>query len=286
VFENDALKKLQARRKALEAILASDDLEVAKAAYDKAEAALDQDVRQSNEDRRWSWSTGATDTSRPEYIRRQELQRVRDQAGVKMQELEFKYAHARDELAELASQLDSTSQIKTCKREYADAGVALQDLQDAISSHAQLLDELPKEIAELEQRRKDAIAKHAKAEATTRAAKQPVPAFPAEIGQFATEIEMKQATLVAAKETHSEARETLPAAREAVVNARSRLRSALHAKAKLEFEIRTADLGAFVAMLVATASPYEKLASDRAAEVTATAEQVAAAEAQVAKEFE
>jgi chromosome segregation ATPase len=182
--------------------------------------------------------------------------------------------------------LDSAAQIKTCKREYTDAGIALRDLQDAISSHAQLLEELPKEIAALEQRRKDAIAKHAKAEAAARVAKQPVPTFPAEIGQFATEIEMKQATLAAAKETHDLAQQALPEARQEVVTARSRFRASLHSKARLEFAVRTSELGPFVAMLIASANPYEKLASGRVAEVSATADQIAAAEAIVAKELE
>jgi hypothetical protein len=70
-----------------------------------------------------------------------------------------------------------------------------------------------------------------------------------------------------------------------VENARAALRNALHFKAQLEYTIKTADLGPVVAMLIATASPYDALARDRRAEVTTTPEALVAAEAQVAKEF-
>jgi hypothetical protein len=284
MFEVDVVKKLQGRRKALESVLSSDELEKAKAAYAKAAAAEEEHVRPTGE-RRWrSWSDH-TDTAKPEYIEGQRLYEVKNAAGLEVQRLEREYEAARQELAKVAPMLDAAGSIKTAKRGYADAQVAFRDLSDTVASHTQLIEELPREIETLEKRRRDLIGGHAKAEATARAGKQPVPAFPEDVARTETAIESKQATLAAAKEMLEQAKEALAPARQSIDQARANLRHALHAKAQLEFIVKTADLGAVAAMLIATASDFSELSREQKAELQPTAEELAAAHAAVAKEF-
>jgi hypothetical protein len=282
MFEAETVAKLKSRRKALETLLASDDLERAKSALAKAESAYVAHVERPEKRRSWG---SMTDTNDAGYIRGEELKGERDRLGVVAQGLEREYDSARNELNEIAPMLDAAGTIKAAKRQLTDAEIALKDLDDAVTNHAALVKELPDEIAALEQRRKDAIGAHATAEAKARAAKAATPAFPAEVSQIAVQIESKQATLAAARGMHDEARAALPGARDAVIQARHNLRTALHAKARLEFIVATANLGPAVAMLVATASDYSELAREQKAEVTATEEELATARAQVAKEF-